>query len=384
MLEYAKRMAPSNSSRYLIRTLVRAADLLSTFHDPSEVLRLRDVVSRTGLDKNTAFRMLYTLHHCGFLEKSGTGGYRCTIRLNKRRKWRIGYASGGDTSLFNKEITEGFMRAAEQHDIELVLMDNRYSPTTALRVIDRLIKERVDLIVEYQSDYAIAPKIAARCSAENIPLIAVEIPHPGATYFGANNYAAGLIGGHHLGMWARQHWQGSIDAIILVEQRRAGPLAQSRLMGTLKGIEGVLPHANQCQIVYLDGDSDLGRSHAVVHNHLRFSTVKRTLVAGLDDICTLGALRAFEEAGRAECCAVMGQNGSPEARMELRRPGTRLIGSVGYFPEKYGEGLMRLVLSLVEKKPIPSAVFIKHRLITRENVNHLYPNDALIGYAPRV
>ena len=365
----------------MIRALVRAADVLSAFHEPGEVLRLRDVVSRTGLDKNTAFRMLYTMHHCGFLEKLSTGGYRCPIRLNKHRKWRVGYASGGDTSLFNKEITQGVVRAGQDLDIDLVVLDNRYSPTTALRVLDRLIKERVDLIIEYQADYGIAPKIAERCSAENIPLIAVEIPHPGATYFGANNYAAGLIGGHYLGTWAREKWQGSIDAIILVEQRRAGPVAQSRLVGTLKGIEDVLPHAQQCQIVYLDGDGDLGRSHAVVHNHLRFSTVKRTLVAALDDICALGALRAFEEVGRADCCAVMGQNGSPEARMELRRPGTRLIGSVGYFPEKYGDRLLRLVVDLLEKKPVPSAVFVKHRLITQANVDDLYPNDRLMGYA---
>ena len=34
--------------------------------------------------------------------------------------------------------------------------------------------------------------------------------------------------------------------------------------------------------------------------------------------------------------AVMGQNASPEGRAELREVGTRLIGSVAYFPEKYG------------------------------------------------
>jgi ABC-type sugar transport system substrate-binding protein len=28
-----------------------------------------------------------------------------------------------------------------------------------------------------------------------IPMIAIDIPHPGATYFGANNYGAGLLAG---------------------------------------------------------------------------------------------------------------------------------------------------------------------------------------------
>lgn len=375
-------MPSPNSDRYLIRSLVRAHEVLTAFRTTGEILRLRDVVSRTGLDKNTAFRMLYTLHHCGFIEKLDTGAYRCSIRLNRKRRWRIGYASGGDTSLFNREITQGLIRAAADQDIELVMADNRYSSKTALKAIDQLISERVDLIVEYQSDYGIAPTIAAKCSGGNIPLIAVEIPHPGATYFGADNYTAGLIGGRHLGNWAREHWKGSIDAILAVEQRRSGPVAQSRLVGTLKGIEEVLPQARQCPVAYLDGDSDLGRSRAAVHNYLRFSTVKRTLVVALDDICALGALRAFEEAGRAQSCVVMGQNGSPEARMEMRRNGSRLIGSVGYFPEKYGEGLVRLVIDLIGKKPVPSAVFIQHHLITRRNVDHFYPNDTLLGYGP--
>jgi ribose transport system substrate-binding protein len=69
---------------------------------------------------------------------------------------------------------------------------------------------------------------------------------------------------------------------------------------------------------------------------------------------------------------------SAEARAEMRRPGTRLIGSVGFFPEQYGEALIALALDVLSGKPVPPAVFIKHRLVTPENVDHFYPNDALI------
>ena len=58
----------------------------------------------------------------------------------------------------------------------------------------------------------------------DIPLIAIDIPHPGATYFGANNYGAGLIGGRYLGRWAKQHWQGTVDEIVFLELPRAGSL----------------------------------------------------------------------------------------------------------------------------------------------------------------
>ena len=96
------------------------------------------------------------------------------------------------------------------------------------------------------------------------------------------------------------------------------------------------------------------------------------------DPSALGALRAFQEAGRTQECAIVGHNAEPEGRKELREANTRLIGSVGYFPEKYGAQVMRLALEILEKKPTPPAVFIRHQLVTAENVDHFYPNDNLI------
>jgi len=88
-------------------------------------------------------------------------------------------------------------------------------------------------------------------------------------------------------------------------------------------------------------------------------------------------MRAFQEAGRAHDCVVLGQNAEPEARVEMRTPQTRLIGSVAYFPEKYGDGLIKLALDILGLKPAPPAVFKNHQLITPETVDHFYPNDSL-------
>jgi ribose transport system substrate-binding protein len=93
----------------------------------------------------------------------------------------------------------------------------------------------------------------------------------------------------------------------------------------------------------------------------------------------LGALRAFQELGRAVECAIVGQNAEPEGRAELRVDDTRLIGSVAYFAEKYGPHLIRLALDILEGKPTPPAFFTRHQLITPENVDHYYPNDSLMS-----
>jgi len=94
-----------------------------------------------------------------------------------------------------------------------------------------------------------------------------------------------------------------------------------------------------------------------------------------------GAGRAAAGAGRIDEVAVMGQIGSPEGREELRAPRTRLIGSVAYFPEKYGERIVRLALDILHRQLVPPAVLVKHKLLTPETVNHFYPNDELIRVA---
>ena len=88
---------------------------------------------------------------------------------------------------------------------------------------------------------------------------------------------------------------------------------------------------------------------------------------------------AFSSAGGGTC-AIVGQNAEPDARAELREPRTPLIASVGFFPERYGEGLVKLAFDILAHRRTPPARFMRHQLITTENVDHFYPNDRLMGH----
>lgn len=372
-------MHSERSSRdpYLVKSVVHSSQLLSAFGSSGEALPLRTIAERSGLSKSMAFRLLYTLERCSMVEKVGENLYRSCVRPIRQKLFRLGYAAQGTDYQFSKEVSLSLERAAADSGIELISLDNRYNAKIAQRNADVLVREKVDLVIEYQTDENIAPIVAAKYREANIPLIAIEIPHPGATYYGANNYEAGLIAGRYLGRWAKQRWQAEVDEIILIELARAGSLPRMRLTGTLAGLKEVLPSLANCPVTHLDGDGQLGESFEMVRKHLRASRSQRFLVGAINDPSALGALRAFQEAGRTECCAVVGQNASPEGRAELRERGARLIGSVGYFPEKYGDDVVQLALDILNRRPVPPAVFVKHQLVTPETVNHFYPNDTL-------
>ena len=150
-------MQSSNHSRYIVKSLVHASRVLESFQAPGDVLRLRDVVARTGYNKGMCFRLLYTLHQCGFLDKVGENHYRLASEVRRRRLYRIGYAAQGQDTSFDREVRDGLARAAEREHVELLTVDNRYQPKIALRNADYLIKEQVDLVIEFQTDEMIAP-----------------------------------------------------------------------------------------------------------------------------------------------------------------------------------------------------------------------------------
>src|SRR5215475_10147612 len=116
----------SNPNRYIVKSLVHASKVLSSFRSDGEILRLRDVVARTGFNKGMCFRLLYTLHHCGFLDKVGENQYRTVHGLRHNRKFRIGYASQGQDASFPREVGASLVQAAQASEVELVVLDNRY------------------------------------------------------------------------------------------------------------------------------------------------------------------------------------------------------------------------------------------------------------------
>lgn len=374
-------MPKSTREPYIVQSVVNASQILGAFQVPGEVLRLRDVVERTAFGKGMCFRLLHTLHHCGMLEKVDASRYRLVSAIRRPRRHRIGYAAQGQDSSFAGEVHTSLQRAAERDDVELIVVNNRYQPKVALRNAEHLIRERVDLVIEFQTDEAVAPAIASRYLEANIPLIAIDIPHPGATYFGANNYQAGLLAGRHLGHWARTHWSGQVEEVLLIELARAGSLVHARMSGVRAGLKEALHEAVEaCPVVSLDGDGQFKTALEKVRKRLRESKARRVLVGAANDSSALGAARAFQESGRAGMCAIVGQNAEPDARAELRQPRTPLIASVGFFPERYGDGLIKLALDILAHRQTPPALFIRHQLITTENVDHFYSNDSLMGH----
>ena len=364
---------------YTIHSVMKACTVLKCFDQSGMCLSLDDVSARTKISRATAFRILVTLVEANMLERPSKNSYRLATQQTRRKKFRFGYASQSEEFSFSRLISDGIRSSAYSAGVDLLVLNNRYSPSVAVRNAEMFVRERVDIVIEFQTNHQSASTIASKLLDADIPILAIDIPHPGADYYGANNYRAGVIGCHALGNACLRQWKGVVDEVVLLELPMAGPLPRSRLTGVLAGIREILTKLPDQRVRFLDGNGRFENSLDVMRKYLSRSKSRHVLVGALNDYSILGALQAFEEAGRSDHCIAVGQNGTIEGRQEMRRPASRLIGSVGYFPEQYGEAVISLALDKVQGREIPSATFVKHQLITPANVDLIYPNDKLIG-----
>lgn len=293
----------------------------------------------------------------------------------EKPRYKIGFANQSEHLPFAVDVRRGLERAAsEAGNIDLILADNQLDGDVALRVADRLIAEGVDLAIEYQVDEQIGSLIMAKFNRASIPVIAVDIPMVGATFFGVDNYRAGHMAGVALGRWIADSWRGQIDQLIILEEPRVGALPAARLQGQIDGLQEVVGQIGLTKRTHLDSGNTSEQSQAQMLCALRdLASKHRIAVVSINDDAALGALAAARELEREADVVIVGQGADRIARSEIRRPDSRIIGSTAYWPERYGEKLIPLAVKILQGEAVPPAVHIDHHFITDDNIDRFYP-----------
>ncbi len=353
---------------YLIPILSKALDIMELLQAEKVPLSLEAVYQRTRFSKTTVYRILQTLVHRGYVARAGDGLYR---HVSSPSKMRFGFGSQSSEMPFSEGVTSSLKAAASSLGVDLMILDNRYNAQTALSNVEEFVRARVDLVIEFQIDQQVAPVIADKIAEAGIPLIAIDIPHPHATYFGVDNYRVGLEAGELLAQHAIAHWKGRVDWVLGLDIEEAGPLVQSRITGAFEGIRSRLDALPVETFVRIDGRGLREKSYRIVHDFLmRHPGDRRILIAAATDTSALGALHAARDLKRVRQVAIVGQDCIPEALDEIRARGSSFIGSVSHEAAEYGPRLIELGLALLHGRNVPPYNYVSHKLITHESLHH--------------
>ena len=353
---------------YLIPILSKALDILEILESEHKPVTLEFIFQRSQISKTSVYRILKTFVHRGYVAQMPDGSYRL---VSRPRKMRFGFAAESAEMPFSEAVAASLKAAAAASGVELIIRDNRYDAGTALKNAREFVAGGIDLIIEFQIEEHIAPLIAHTVSRANIPLIAIDIPHPNAVYFGVDNFQVGLEAGELLAQHAVTHWKSRVDWVLGLDVTEAGTFVQSRISGAFEGIRSLLPQIPSSAYVRRDGRGLRQTSAEVVSEFLgRHKRTDRILVAAATDTSALGALQVTREMKREKHTAIVGQDCIPEVLEELRRGTGPLIGSISHQAHTYGPRLIQLGVALLRGHTVPPYNYVEHKIVTAANVPH--------------
>ena len=347
---------------YLIPVLTKALDILELLQTENQPMVLETIHKRTRISKTTVYRILKTLVHRGYVGQGSDRQYR---HIARPRKLRFGFGGQSAEMPFSEAMTASLRQAAAAVGVDLVVLDNHYDPQVAIENAETFIRERVDIIIEFQVDEHVAPIIADKIAEAGIPLIAVDIPHPRATFIGVDNYRAGLEAGGLLADYSLNYWEGKMDWMLGLDIEEAGQLVQSRITGAFQGVKARLPNLPVESFVRIDGRGMRDKSYKVILDFLnRHPKDKHILIAAANDTSAMGAIAAARELGREKHVAVVGQDCVEEMLREMQRSNSPAIGSISHEVQLYGPRLIDLGLSLLRGETVPPYNYVEHRAVT--------------------
>jgi ribose transport system substrate-binding protein len=288
-------------------------------------------------------------------------------------KVKIGYINLSDQLPFVVLVRKSIERAAKAAGATLVQCDSNLDAQKAINCAAQLKSQGVQAIANFQLDTKAAPRVCA--AGPKVPVVAIDIHQPPCekVFYGANNFQAGKLNGVALGTFAKKTWQCKADAVLSLNSPAAGKVVVDRENGELAGL------ASQCkglQIIKVTTNATTdGTIQPFTDTLSRLPGKHHLLVVATNDDQANGAIKAAQSAGRLDDIYIGAQGGDPTSWPALCGKTTfkHWIDDTGYFPEKYGETIVPLLLSLVDGQSEPRTVFVNHRIITPQNIRSIYP-----------
>jgi len=362
-------------SRYFVEAAAKALEVLESFDSPEEELTITEVARRVGMTYSSTFRLLYTLERRGYVMRRQ--GSRKYSRTPLRKRFRIGYAAADNHMRFSDEVSRSLVVAARNHGVDLLLRDNEASPPKALANVESLLEEGIHLLIEYQLNETVAHLIAAKCHEAKVPVIAITYAHPGAYYFGGNNYHAGELAGDCLCDFAENTWKNRVDHLLLLPAKGMGSTLEVRMSGIRNRVLRRIKTLRKSDILTAPAGLTTHDGYRATKTLLQQLPKKgsRILIAALSDPLAIGGTRAATKMGFAKNVAIVGQGGGRDGRNCIRRGGP-FMGSVAYFPDTFGERLIPLALRILEGEKVSLISYTDMVVLSRANLEQYYPNGA--------
>ena len=259
----------------------------------------------------------------------------------------------------------------------LIIMDNQYNSVIGLKNADIMLSKHPDFFIEYQADAKVNNIVAQKFGAAHIPILAVDVPVPGAPFMGVNNWKVAVMAGKYAAKLIKEQWGGwdAVDLVVLLQMPAGGEVTMLRSEGFAAALDDIFGKDAEKKIVRVDGG--MGQSEQakkamddVLAAHPK---AKKMVITSINEQTMAGVIASLQNAGRwsAEDTIIVTQGCDALGRTQIREGLTD--GAVAYFPEKYGEYIIPAVCAILQGQPVPPYIYIDNVVITKDNIDKYYP-----------
>ncbi len=259
---------------------------------------------------------------------------------------------GGNQTASTKKVVVGFANIAEgdptltamrevivalgkKRGWDVITLNNDVNGPKAVENAQTMITQGVTYAIEFQADSSVMPNLMQKFNNAKVPVVAYDIPAPGAYFLGAPNAKSGEQAGAALGNYAKQNWNCQPDLVMLLDAPIASKIVSDlRVGGVQTGLLKVCPNIDKSLIIRRDGGGTTNTALPVARDILTaHPAAKKILISGMNDVSVVGGINAAEQLGRADQLYAWGQDGGV---LTGGKANPHLAGSVLYFLEGYG------------------------------------------------
>jgi ABC-type sugar transport system substrate-binding protein len=259
--------------------------------------------------------------------------------------------------------------------IKWIKMTDNGSGTTALSNVQILANQNVNAMLLLQVDASAQAGIVKLLKAKHIPVLASDIPAPGAPFFSASDAVAGTQAGQGLVAAYKHDHLTQKPYVVLVDTPVAGPQVAKRMRNAKAAILKAFPGLPSSHFVKVN--VSLQTATEAYNNTKNAESLipagVPVLVTGVNDNITLGAYQALHAAHKGKPLIVIGIGGLNEGLQAVCKD-SAWAGTVDFAPYRQTGYIVSELLRLAQGKSVPSTFFSPTQVVNRAMVKKLYPS----------
>lgn len=262
---------------------------------------------------------------------------------------------------------------------KLYYADNQYDATIGLQNSDIMLAKNPDVFINFQFDSKVNSIISNKFTAAGIPIIAVDVPTPGAPFMGVNNFQVAYMAGEKaIELVEAQGGIDSIDAIILMQMPAGGEVVMLRSEGFYQAfVDEYGQEVADALTIRADGGAgEAEQANQAMTDILSANpNIENAVLTSINEQTMSGVIAAIQTAGRwdPDKWIVITQGCDETGQQQLRDGLTD--ASIAYFPERYGEYLIPASVALMHGHVVPPFMFVENEVISLDNIDEWYPKN---------